>query len=109
MRGVNHVVVSGNVTGAEPTFATMRDGKQACSFEIASHRATPGGGQVKAYIRINVYIEALVRLCSDRIFKGVYTIVDGELMNRPGQHGELTEVRAREIIFVSDRKEESYE
>lgn len=105
MRGINLVAVSGNVTGAKPVFTTTHDGKPACSFEIASHRAV-SGGQVKAYLRINVYVEALVRLCESRIDKGEYVIVHGELMNRDGQHGELTEVRAREIIFVPRHKED---
>lgn len=100
--------MSGNVTGTKPAFTTISGGKPACSFEIASHRVVPGGGQVKAYVRVNVYIEALVRLCEDRLSKGEYVIVDGELMNRDGQHGELTEIRARELIFVDKPKEDDH-
>lgn len=100
MRGVNHVTVSGNVTGSKLMFQTMSGGRDVCSFEVVSHRQTPGGGQVKAFVKINVYIEALVKICETRLEKGIYVIVEGELMNRDGQYGELTEVRAREIIFV---------
>lgn len=108
MKGVNHVILSGNVTGAKPVFTHVSGGKPACSFEIATHRAVPGGGQVRAYVRINVYVEALVRLCEDRLSKGEYVVVAGELMNRDGQHGELTEVRARELIFLSRQKEDEH-
>lgn len=98
MRGINRVVISGNVSG-NINSATMTDGNEALSFSIASDRKI-NGGTVTAWVKVNVYIDQLVRVCKSRIHKGGYVLVEGELMNRDGVHGELTEVRAREIIFL---------
>jgi single-stranded DNA-binding protein len=92
------VIVSGNVTGAFE-FGKTGAGAEVCGFHLASERRTSGGGAVTAFVKVNVYIEGLVRVCRTRLAKGVYVIVEGELMNREGQHGDLTEVRAREVIF----------
>ena len=96
MRGVNTVILSGNV--GQMTFASTRSGSEALTFTVASDRYG-NGKQVTVWVKINVYLEGLVRVCKTRLVKGAYVIVEGELMNRDGQHGELTEVRAREIIF----------
>jgi single-stranded DNA-binding protein len=104
MRGLNKVFLSGNVTGAIE-FGRTGKGDEVCGFHLASDRHTSNGGVVTAFIKVNVYIDGLVRVCKSKLNKGVYVLVEGELMNREGQHGELTEVRAREILFLS--KEES--
>ena len=54
-------------------------------------------------MKVNVYVENLIRICKSKLTKGRYVIVEGELMNREGQYGELTEVRAREVLFVGGR------
>jgi len=99
MRGVNKVVLSGNVT-SDVTFNQTRSGVDVCTFEMVSER---GGGENghKVYAKVNVYLENLVALCGDRLTKGRYVIVDGELMNRNGRSEELTEVRARDIVFTN--------
>jgi len=51
-------------------------------------------------VKVNVYVEALVKLCRLRLQKGCYIIVEGELMNRNTPSGRLTEVRAWEILFL---------
>lgn len=98
MRGINKVVISGNVA-ATAHFNELRGGL-VCSFPIISDRYTRGD-IISAFVRINVYIDNLARICRDKVVKGGYVIVEGELMNRDGVHEELTEVRAREIVFVS--------
>ena len=98
MRGINRVVISGNVA-TDTNFHTMHDGVLACSFMLASDRHTRGD-VITAFVRINVYIDQLAKICQQKLLKGGYVIVEGELMNRDGIHGELTEVRAREIVFV---------
>lgn len=100
MRGINKVIVSGNVTGAIE-FGKTQAGLEVCGFHVASDRHTSGGGVVTAFIKVNVYVDGLVRICKTRLIKGIYVLVEGELMNREGQHGDLTEVRAREVIFVA--------
>lgn len=104
MRGLNKVFLSGNVTGAIE-FGRTGKGDEVCGFHLASDRHTQGGQVVTAFVKINVYIDGLVRICKTKLVKGVYVLVEGELMNRDGQHGGLTEVRAREILFLS--KEDS--
>lgn len=98
MRGINQVVISGNVAG-NINFAQLQRGGQALSFSVASDRKS-NGSTITAWVKVNVYHEALVRICKSRLEKGGYVLIQGELMNRDGQHGELTEVRAREIIFL---------
>jgi len=104
VRGINKVIVSGNVTGAIE-FGKTNNGLEVCGFHIASDRHTSGGGIVTAFIKVNVYVDGLVRICRTRLVKGIYVLIEGELMNRDGQHGDLTEVRAREVIFLA--KEEA--
>lgn len=98
MRGINKVIISGNV-GGNIAFNQTPSGTDACSFQVASDRHTQTG-MITAWVKINAYGENLVRLCRGRLSKGQYVLVEGELMNRDGVHGELTEVRAREVIFI---------
>jgi single-stranded DNA-binding protein len=51
----------------------------------------------------------LALVCEDRLKKGGYAIVDGELMNRSLPVGELVEVRAHEIIFLTLARAQSLE
>lgn len=98
MRGINRAIVSGNVKG-KITFSPTGSGTNACSFTLASDRHA-SGGVVTAWIKINAYGDGLVDICRRRLNKGVYVLVEGELMNRDGQMGELTEIRAKDIIFL---------
>ena len=99
MRGVNRVVVSGNVSGAID-FKETSSGAPCSTFKLASdRRAGTRGETLTAWIKINIYNPALVEICRDRLHKSGYVIVEGELMNRDTPHGEVTEVRAQEIIF----------
>jgi single-stranded DNA-binding protein len=61
------------------------------------------GGVITVWVKVNIYIEPLINICRDRLAKGCHVIVDGELMNRDGRYGKLTEVRAREVIFLKER------
>ena len=101
MRGMNKVILSGNVTGTI-SYAQTGNGTDVCTFILASDRHA-GGGVVTAYIKVNVYIEGLVSLCRNRLDKGCYLLVEGELMNRNSPIGRVVEVRAHELIFVSDK------
>jgi single-stranded DNA-binding protein len=99
MRGVNRVVISGNCQGRVNFSPTDGKGTPACSFYLTSDRHSHGD-VVSVNVKINAYGDGLVRACRARLTKGLYVLVEGELMNRDGQIGELTEVRAREIIFI---------
>lgn len=97
MRGINKVVLSGHITGRGDY--DEKKGQLRCSFQVASDRHSHGD-VITAVIRVNVFIDALARMCERKLTKDLYVIVEGELMNRGGQHEKLTEVRARQIIFV---------
>jgi single-stranded DNA-binding protein len=99
MKGINKVFLSGNVL-ENIEYGRVGNGSEACSFQVASDRHT-ANSIVTAYVKVNVYVEGLIRICRMKLAKGVYVLVEGELMNRDGKHGGLTEVRAREIIFLS--------
>ena len=99
MRGTNVVVVSGNI-GGKIVKGETKDNRSACSFSIASE----GEKQRTTWVRINAY-DRVADYCKDVMDKGVYCSVVGELMNRDGQFGELTEVRAKEVIFFKSRKD----
>ena len=98
MRGINRVTLAGNVTG-DINSGTMRNGTRVCSFSLACDRHNRGE-IITAFVRVNCYIDALTELVQTRLQKGDYVIIDGELMNRDGKMEELTEVRAREIVFL---------
>ena len=101
MRGMNKVILSGNVTG-NINYAQTDNGTGVCTFIMASDRYATGN-VVTAYIKVNVYIEGLVNLCRNRLDKGCYLLVEGELMNRNSPIGRVVEVRAHELIFVSEK------
>ena len=98
MRGINKAVISGNVS-RDINYDSMPDGTPVLSFTMASDRHV-SGATITAWVKINVYIDILVEQCRQHLGSGGYVIVDGELMNRDGRHGKLTEVRAKEIVFV---------
>ena len=98
MRGINRVVLSGNTTG-KIDFSRTDSGTDACTFTLASDRHS-AGGVVTAFVKVNVYVEALVKLCRLRLQKGSYILVEGELMNRVTPAGKTIEVRAWELLFL---------
>lgn len=98
MRGLNKVVLAGNVSG-DIRDGRMPDESPVLSFSMAADRRTERD-TITVWAKVNVYVEPLVVLCQKRLRRGTYVIVSGELMNRDGKHGKLTEVRAQEIIFV---------
>lgn len=100
MRGLNRVIISGNVTEKIDFARTEAGNTEVCTFTLASDRHT-SGKVITAFVKVNVYVEALVRVCRSRLAKGSYLIVEGELMNRTTPSGKLTEVRAWELIFMA--------
>ena len=99
-RGINRVLLSGAVSEA-PRFHETGGGSKCATFRLSSDRRGAKPGEViTALVKINLYGEPLVNLCKERLQKGDYVIVEGELMNREGVQGEVTEIRAKEIIFT---------
>jgi single stranded DNA-binding protein len=100
MRGLNRVIISGN-TADNARFQTTGGGTPCATFKIACDRRGANKGEtVTAWVKINVYGDALVEICRARLRKGGYVLVEGELMNRDGAIGEVTEIRAKELIFL---------
>jgi hypothetical protein len=91
----NQVMISGSLEGRVLS-GTTGDGEEACSFSVAS-----GAGHRVTTIRVNAY-GPIAAQCRQEGYVGVYCVIAGELMNRPGKFGKLTEVRAKKVEFVSD-------
>ncbi len=98
MRGINQVVLSGHVGTIK--YCETGNRTPTCSFHLASDRYARGT-ITTVWVKINVYGEGLVSTCKHRLHKGLYVIVEGELMNRDSPRlKELVEVRTRELIFL---------
>ena len=93
-RGINTVVVSGNVT-KDIKFGTTEGGDPFCTFTLISEKK---GKKKRTIIRINIYQPGLVDVCQDRLQDGGYVIVEGEMMNPDRISG--CEVRCQEIVFT---------
>lgn len=93
MRGINKVIVSGNVS-EDVHFVSGSRGEFLCTFYVASDRYAQGT-VVTTWVKINVYVEALVKLCRSKLQRGTYVMVEGELTSRG-------EVKARELIFLQE-------
>jgi single-stranded DNA-binding protein len=104
MRGLNKVVLAGNVTN-KIDYARTENGKDACTFVIACDRHGVGGSITTAFVKVNVYLEGLVAACQSKLTKGCYLILEGELMNRSTPSGKQLEVRAWDIVFLPERSE----
>jgi single-stranded DNA-binding protein len=101
MRGINKVIISGNVS-EEVHFASGPRDSFLCTFYVASDRHAQGAVST-TWVKVNVYVDGLVKLCRTRLRKGTYVMVEGELTSRG-------EVKARELIFLQEgRRSENAE
>jgi len=96
MTGQNQVLISGYVE-SRLLVGKTGDGGEACSFTVVSGDS----GQKMTHVRINAY-GPLAAQCEQESKVGLYCVIIGELMNRPGKFGKLTEIRAKKVEFVSD-------
>lgn len=94
--GHNQVLISGHVDG-QVLSGTTGDGEEACSFSVASGDS----GQKATHVRVNAY-GPIAEQCARESSVGAYCLVIGELMNRPGKFGKLTEIRAKKVEFFND-------
>jgi single-stranded DNA-binding protein len=88
-RGINVVVLAGNVGDCSESQSTKGD--PAWTFSLA----VEDRGGFATWVRVNAY-SGLVQICRGRMEKGQFVIVRGELINRSGG---LVEVRAEEVIW----------
>lgn len=101
-RGINVVAVSGNVTESI-TFSQTNSGHGVCSFALVTEQKE----EKTTFVRVNVFQEGLIKLCRDRLRKGLYVVVTGELMNR--KSSSQTEVRAHDVVFERERQRHAEE
>lgn len=99
-RGINRIVLSGKAFGRF-FFNETSNNRSAASFYVLSERHTHDS-VVAVRVKVNVYGDGLVQLLRVKLVPGVYVLVDGELMNRKGQHEEMVEVRAAQLIFPQE-------
>jgi single-stranded DNA-binding protein len=101
MRGVNVVCLGGNVS-TQVQYGTTSEGYPCCGFSIIVERDRVESREpVTTVVRVNVFVAALVQVCRLHVRKGVYVVVQGELMNRRVDGTNLLEVRAREVIVMT--------
>ena len=99
-RGTNSWDGSGNVA-SDVYYGKTSAGDLACNFRLAveqSHKQL-------SYFRVNVYGRNAEICEKRRLSKGDYVVIDGELMNRPGRDDVLTEIRCKEIVIHTRRRE----
>ena len=100
MRGHNQVWVSGYV-GGKIVSGSTKDGNPAFSFMVFSEDS----GKNETRVRINAY-GPVAKQCDEEAVSDVYCTVIGELMNRSGQYGKITEIRAKKINFFPTPEDE---
>lgn len=98
MRCINRVLISGN-TSNSIRFSSTEAGEPACTFCMASDKSIASDRSVTTWVRVNVY-GSLVQACKKKLSSGTYVLVEGELMNRSSDGRTVTEVRAKELIFL---------
>lgn len=94
MVNINFVVLSGNVGSVN----IGKTGVGVAAFSMLL--AVDQRNDETLWVRINVYGN-LAKKCEDKINKGDYVVVTGELMDRKKSQDETTflEIRARGVIF----------
>lgn len=95
MKGVNVVVLSGNVGSVQ--FGVTGNDEEVCTFTLAVEKSR----DLVSWARVNVFGGNVVS-CRRFLDKGVPVIVQGELMNRyMSQRDFVTEVRCLDIKYLS--------
>lgn len=87
-------MISGYVDGRVLS-GTTGDGEEACSFSVTSGDS----GNKLIQVRVNAY-GRIAKQCIVDASDCEYCVITGELMNRPGKFGKLTEIRAKKVEFM---------
>lgn len=95
MRGVNHVVITGNV-GSRFEDMDIQDGERRFSFDVCSDRRDD-----KTWITVNVYAPAQIeelrnRLRGGALQQGVRVMIEGSVM----RNRRALAVRAETVLFI---------
>jgi single-stranded DNA-binding protein len=86
---------------------TSKTGAGVTAYSMLVAVDSNKGGPV--WVRVNVF-GSLAKKCSDKIDKGDYVLVNGEMMERKVHENDITllEVRAKEIVFGSTMRQKSF-
>lgn len=98
-RGTNSWSGSGNVASDVAYGRTSKE-DLACNFRLAVEQ----GKNYTGYFRVNVYGPEALSCQRKYLGKGDYVVIEGELMNRSGEHDILTEIRCTRIV-IQKKKE----
>ena len=95
MKGINRVVIGGNV-GQRLVFGETKSNKiPSCSFDVCID-----DGKKIVWIAVNAYGQGMVEKCRRFVQKGRYVIINGELMSRAVKDMQKIEVKATDILVV---------
>ncbi|WP_028567149.1 single-stranded DNA-binding protein [Salisaeta longa] len=107
-RGVNKVILIGNL-GQDPDLRYTNSGTAVCNLRIAtteSYKDKHGEWQDRTEWHTVVTWGRLAETCGEYLSKGRQVYVEGQLQtnsweDRDGETQYRTEVRAREVLFLS--------
>ncbi|MEX1071179.1 MAG: single-stranded DNA-binding protein [Anaerolineales bacterium] len=113
-RGLNKVMVIGNL-GRDPEMRYTPSGRPVTTFSVASGRSwTSAEGERRSETEwFNVVAwGSLAEICNQYLKKGQQVYIEGRLQTRrwddeQGNKRTATEVVAREMIMLGDRKEKA--
>jgi single-strand DNA-binding protein len=110
-RSVNKVILVGNV-GRDPDVQTTKGGAKVAHFTVATNRWIGGNGDDEKertdWHRLTLW-NRLAQFAEDFVQKGDRVYVEGQVeydtYERDGQTVPTAEVRVRELVLLSPRKE----
>lgn len=113
-RGLNKVMVIGNL-GRDPEMRYTPSGRPVTTFSVATGRSwTTAGGERRTETEwFNVVAwGSLAEICNQYLKKGQQVYIEGRLQTRrwddeQGNKRSATEIVAREMIMLGDRKEKA--
>ena len=112
MGSVNKVIIVGNL-GADPEVRYMDSGEAVCGFSVATSESwTDKAGEKQErteWHKVSVFNKLAV-LCGEYLAKGRKVYVEGKIQTRQwedkdGATRRTTEIKAREVTFLSARSE----
>lgn len=101
MRGINRLVISGNVGNVTYTETNIKN-DPIVTFMLCSEKEE----NYTTWLKVSAYGKQAL-YCKDRIKKGCYVIIDGELTNRVSKGSNHLELEAKitsKIVILDDNK-----
>lgn len=109
-RGINRVILVGNV-GTDPALKRTENGTAVCKFRLATSENFGLGEDAKEHTEWHTITAwgKLGELCEQHLSKGHRAYIEGAIRNSQwttadGQKRNSTEIRARDVVFLSPAK-----